>query len=241
LNLLTKLVHPSRMGFAQAASQLLATPEAALADSNATGLMAQLKTLLQLPTNPEELAQALSRFVKGSGVFSEALLARGEPMDDLKSLVQKLLPFARALGDGALEGRLEALLSHVNTHQARSLLDQLAVVPFHLPWGDEPISGELELTGEGSGGEEGGARGVKLKLNMPTLGAVEAALWYGGHGTSITLRFDEEHLDWIAPQLGELEEALAARGLERSASIRLEAHKPAEGPVKGRGLLEVLV
>jgi hypothetical protein len=240
-SLLAKLVRPSSMGFAKAASQLIATPDGALSDSEATTVLAQLKTLLKLPTNPDDLARALSRFVKGSGVFSEAFMARGEPVQDLKSLIQKLLPFARALGDEALEGRLDALLSHINTHQARSLIDQLVVMPFHLPWGDEPISGELELMGEGDGGEEAGARGLTLRLNMPSLGPVEAALWYGKHGTSITLRFDEKHLDWVAPQLPQLEEALKSRGIEQVSTIRLEAHRAATGPAKSRGLLEILV
>lgn len=247
-----KLVHPSATSFPAAAKGLLETalPEGAAGTAAGTGagaeltdLLARLQTLLRLPQDPRELAQALARFVRQSGLFHEADLAAGRTPDDLKTIAQRLLTLVTASGgDERLERLLDSILSHVDTYQARSLLQQSVVVPFALPWpgSEEPVHGELEYGDVPASQDEKQAGGVTLRLDMPNLGHVEAALWWGPTGTSVTLRVEPGLEDWMEERVSGLERSLAVDAGVRVAGVRVETHEPA-GPAWTRGLLEVTV
>lgn len=235
-SIFSRLVHPSATSFSDAAQGLINFKEGQLPAGDALKLFSSLKELLALPQNPEELAKALEKFFRSSGIFHEALLARGETGDDLKSLALKLLVFLK--DDEQAVTLLKSLLSHLETYQARSILGHNPVFPFALPWGEEKLKGEFEFLSGGEDGENGG--GLVMKLDLPNLGHVESALWWYRSGCSVTFRLPQKASDFLAPRLPELQEILQGiPGLNLTA-LRIEP-ETAPRPATGRGLLEVTV
>jgi hypothetical protein len=232
-------LRPPATGLAQTVRGLLAAADAA--DSTTAP---QLKTLLEgaeilrLPTDPAQLAPALARLLQKSGLFHEALLARGEDPGDLKALALRLLSSS---AEPSLTRLAESLLGHIEAHQARSALEGAVVTPFVLPWGGDNVQGQWlveERSGRGPGGEAL-AGAVRLRLDLPRLGAVEVALRWGPTGNGVRLRLDPGGLEAVAPRLPELEQALTAGAGVRL--LELKAEPLPRAPAKsGPGLLEVL-
>ena len=235
--LFAKLVHPSQTGFAEAAQNLAKLFQGSGYTGEAAALLDKLRQMLDLPSDPKELALALERYFTKSGVFHEAFLARGEDPGDLKSILSRLL--ALLGGDEKAEPLLRALLSHVETFQARSLLAENPIFPFFLPWGEEPVKGEIELMKEEGGeGERGG--GLVMRLDLPNLGHVESALWWYAGGISVTLKVPKALEGWLGERAPELEEKLKELDGMSLTTLRIEPHEPAK-PRRGRSLLEVTV
>lgn len=228
-----RLAKPAAEGLVSSVRTLLAAALPA-DDPEAGALLASARSLLTLPPSPGRLAEALARWVRGSGVFHEASLARGEAPGDLKEVLLRLV--AR-LGEGPVARAAEALLSHVETHQARSLVDGMPVVPLVLPWGDEPLHGELRLEERPTsrGGEPAGC--LVVRLQMPRLGTVEARLQWGGGGVAVRLGLEPAALAAVAPRLGELADRLGGAGV-RVRTLRAEALPVT--PSGAGGLVEVL-
>lgn len=193
---------------------------------------------LRLPISPADLAPLLAQLVRKSGLYHEALLARGEDPGDLKALALRLL--ARSSDPGVVK-LAEALLGHVEAHQARSVFEGAVVVPFALPWGDEPLQGEWvveERSGRRPNGEaESGL--LRVRLHLPRLGPVEASFQWGPAGNAVRLRLAPEGLSAVSPRLPELARALVDEASLPLVSLRVEPLAPA-APKGARGLLEVL-
>ena len=198
----------------------------------------QLQSLLALPSSPGELSRALARLFPRSGLFHEALLARGEGAEGVKSLALRLL---RSVPEGPLTRALENLLVHLEAHQARSVLDGFPVMPIALPWGGEVLQGELAVE-ERSGRRPDGAAAagaLRLRLEMPGLGPVEAALRWGPLGISVRLLLREQFVDAASHRMTELSEALAQGAGVRLVDLRVDSL--AEGQARsGPGRVEVV-
>lgn len=236
---LAKLVHPSDTGFSEAASKLLLLNPSGQAAGEAGALLAEMKSILNLPMDPEELGRALARYFVSSGIFREAMLARGQAAEDLKSLALKLLMLLK--DDNTAEPLLKSLLSHIETFQARSLLQQNPVFPFFLNWGGEPLRGEFEIIDE-EGKREGSGTGggIVMRLDMPNLGHVEAALRWVGRNLSVDFRVPKSLAGWFEPRLSALAETLKAiPGLSVTA-LRVEPH-PLPKPAHSKALLEITI
>lgn len=236
--LMAKLVHPSNTGFAAASSTLLSLADSNAFSGEAAKLAAQLKEIITLPQDPKDLAKALERLFTKNGVFHEAFLAKGEDPGDVKALAARLL--ALFGGDEKAGPALRALLAHVEIFQARSLIQENPVFPFFLNWGGERINGEIELVKDGEGGADGQGGGLVLRMDMPSLGHVETALWWYSGAVSVTLRVPREVEGWFAERLAPLEASLrGVSGINLSA-LRVVAKEPA-GPATSRSLLEITV
>lgn len=236
---LAKLVHPSDTGFSEAASKLLLLTPLDAKTPEAAALLAKMQSILNLPLEPEELGLALARFFISSGIFREALLAKGDTTDDLKSLALKLLSLLK--GDKAAEPLLKSLLSHIETYQARSLLQQNPVFPFLLNWGGEPLRGEFEIIEDEEmkeGQDRGGA--IIIRLDMPNLGHVESALKWRGPSVAIDFRVPKELTVWFEPRLETLAETLKAIPGLNVTGLRVDAHPPPK-PAHSKALLEITV
>ncbi len=198
-----------------------------------------LRGLLGLPPDPASLAAALARWVRGSGVFHEALLARGEVPEDLKALVARAL--ARLPPGGLREG-LEGLLRHVEAFQARGVAEGTAVVPLVLPWGDRWVEGDLALETDREARPGGGARvsGVRVRLDLPSLGPVEVRVRWAAAGVSVWLAAGDRARGAIRARLAELREGLRDRTGGRLVTVRVGRLPPA-GPPPGDPVLEVRV
>lgn len=229
-----RLLLPPAQGVTGAVRALLAAPAG---EGDGDPLLASLRQLLRLPAEPEPLAQALARYVRGSGLHHEARLAAGEDPGDVKALALKLLA---AKPEGALARAAEALLGHVEAHQARSVLEGALVVPLVLPWGEEWVQGELRLEErEGRGVGEPAAGSLRLRLQMPRLGPVEVRLRWGAGGVSLRLALEPSVLEEARGLLPELSQRLAGAAGVRVADLRAEPLPP-PAPKGGPGLVEVV-
>jgi len=229
-----RLLLPPAQGVTAAVRALLAAPAG---EEAGDPLLASLRQLLRVPAEPEALASALARLVRGSGLHHEARLAAGEDPADLKSLALKLLA---TKPEGALARAAEALLGHVEAHQARSVLEGVLVLPLVLPWGEEWVQGEIRLEdGEGRGAGEAAGGSLRLRLQMPRLGPVEVRLRWGAGGVSVRLALDPAALEEARGQLPELSRRLSAEAGVRVADLRAEALPP-PAPKSGPGLVEVV-
>ncbi|MBI5444888.1 MAG: flagellar hook-length control protein FliK [Deltaproteobacteria bacterium] len=235
LSLLRSLKVPSS-SYEQAATRLLAlAPEAVEGPSRA--LLQELQGALRLPTAPADLAPALERLFRASGLFHESLLARGESPDDLKTLALRLL--ASLQGPSPLANDVEALVRHLEAHQARSVLDGMPVLPLFLPWGENGVRAEWAVEERtGSDGEGRAAAGcLRLRVEMPLLGPVEARVRWSPGGTSVRLAFSPPALSAASDRMEELSRALADAGV-RVRGLRAE---PLESPAPSAkpGMLEL--
>lgn len=231
---LTRLLHPPGRGLGSAVAALLAPGEGA---GPAGGELAAAARWLDLPLEPGALARALARWVQGAGLFHEAALARGEVPEDLKSALLRLV--ARLPEGSAVREAADALLGHLSAHQARSALEGVPVFPLVLPWGEEPIQGELRLEGEGGGRKSEGPRWLRLRLQMPQLGVVELRVRWGEAGVSVRLAVEPAILELTRAHLTELDGLLRRRAGVRVAELRADPLPPPE-PRTGRSLVEVL-
>ena len=196
-----------------------------------------LRGLLELPRDPASLAAALARWVRGSGVFHEALLARGEVPEDLKALVARAV--AR-LPPGELREALEGLLRHVEAFQARGVAQGTAVVPLVVPWGDRWVEGEfvLETDREARPGAKARARGIRVRLDLPSLGLVEVRVRWAAAGVSVWIAAGDRARGAIRARLGELRQGLRDRTEGRLVTVGVGRLPPA-GPPPGDPVLEV--
>jgi hypothetical protein len=236
---LPQLLHTPSIGLATAIRSLLGSLSPEIQNGGAEAeLLSAARRLLGLPREPEGLARALARWVRGSGLFHEARLAQGEDPADLKSLALKLL--AR-LPQGDLARSAKALLGHVEAHQARSILEGEQVVPLVLPWGEEWVQGELRVMDErrGDSRDDGASGRIRMRLHMPRLGPVEVGLRWGTGAVSVRLAFSPRVLETARSRLGELAEALAGAPGLAVADLRADP-LPALEPRTGPGLVEVL-
>lgn len=234
---LIRLLSPPATGLAQTVRGLLAAAADPAAAPELRALL-QGAEFLRLPSDPDHLAPAFARFLSKSGLFHEALLARGEDPGDLKALALRLLSSSK---EPTLTRLAESLLGHIEAHQARSTVEGTVIVPFVLPWAEDTVRGEWvveERTGCGSKGEAL-AGALRLRLDMPHLGAVEVALRWGPAGNSVRLRLDPGSLDAVASRLPELEQALTAEPGARLLELKAEPLVRAPGRTRP-GLLEVV-
>jgi len=199
--------------------------------------LAALQGLLRLPPDPASLAAALARWVRGSGVFHEAMLARGEAPEDLKALVVRVL--AR-LPRGSLREGLEALLRHVEAFQARGVAEGTAVVPLVLPWGERWVEGDIafEADRETRRGTRPRVSGVRVRLDLPSLGPVEVRVRWAAAGVSVYIAAGDRGRGPIRVRLAELREGLRERTGGRLVTVRVGRLPPA-GPPPGDPVLEV--
>lgn len=239
--LLSRLVHPSTTGLKSAAEGIGRLAASGGFSGESAALASALGGLLTLPEDPGALAAALEKLFAKNGVFHEAVLARGGDPADVKALALKLLG---TVGEESRAGPLlKAIISRVEAYQARSLIHENPVFPFFLNWGGEEMRGEFELLKGDEGGEgEEGARGggLVVRLEMPNLGHVEAALWWYAGAVSVALRVPRELHGWVAERIGPLREALGNVGGVNVSSVRVEPREPPR-PATGRSLLEITV
>jgi hypothetical protein len=233
------LLRPPADGLKAAVRLLLEAPAPGLRDGSGTAeILAAARRILGLPQDPDSLPQALAHWLRRSGLFHEALLARGEEPEDLKALALKLL--ARSPG-AELARAARALLGHLEAYQARSLLEGAHIVPLVLPWGEEWVHGELHLE-EGSGEDSSERKGfgrLRMRLEMPHLGSVEVRLRWGRGGVAVRLALEPRFIEPARSRLGELGEALASAPGIAVTELRAEPLPPPE-PSSGSALVEVL-
>lgn len=233
-----KLVHPSQIPLSEASNSLAGMLKGGGLAPEAQNLLARVLDTLNLPSDPRELAGALERLFQKSGVFHEALLSRGIDPDDVKANLLRLI--ALISEDDKAAPLLKALLSHVETYQARSLQNEHPVFPFVLNWGGDPLKGEIELLKEEEGKDGEKAGGLVVKLDLPNLGHVQTALWWYGGGLSVTMRVPRQVEGWLTERIGELEEKLKNLDTLRLTTLRVEPQEPPR-PMRGRSLLEIKV
>lgn len=236
--LLNRLVHPSTTGLPAAGAGLAKLVASGGLTGEAAGLAAKLSETFNLPDDPKLLAQALEKLFSRNGVFHEAFLSRGEDPADVKSLALRLL--ASLGGEDRAAPLLKAIISHVEAYQARSLIHENPVFPFYLNWGGEEIKGEFELKKGAEGGEEPRGGGLVVRLDMPNLGHVEAALWWHAGAVSVGLCVSQELYGWVKERVEPLREILREAGGINVSSLRVEAREPPK-PATGRSLLEITV
>lgn len=238
LTRLLRSVSIPSVSWEEASARILTATPAAL-EGPQRSFLEGLQHLLRLPPSGPELASALERLLQNSGLFHEALLARGEVPDDLKTLALRLL--STLANPSPLAGPADALLRHVEAHQARSLLEGGPVLPFFLPWGGEGtgIRGELAVEERsGSGAQGRSASGaLRIRLEMPLLGPVEARVRWSPEGTAVRLLFGPSVLSQASARLDELSSALSEAGVRVRGVHAEQLEPPAQRP--GRGLLEV--
>jgi len=229
-----QLLRPPAQGLGAAVRVLLGS-EAARAESGPW--LSALQQILRLPEDPDALGRALARLVGRSGLHHEASLARGEEPADLKALVLRL---AAREPQGPLAKAAEALLGHVEAHQARSVLEGALVVPLLLPWGEEWAQGELRLEDPGAR-DRGRAAGstLRLRLEMPRLGPAEVLVRWGQGQVSVRLGLAPDAVAQGRERLGELSTQLSRVAGLRVADLRVETLPP---PARrgGSGLVEVV-
>ncbi|WP_459943106.1 flagellar hook-length control protein FliK [Deferrisoma palaeochoriense] len=212
------------------AQPLAQAVEAILSAGDSDPAAQPLARLLSLPQDPEALAPALARWVRASGVFHEADLARGEAYGDVKTLAQRLL---QRLPEGPLRDAAEALVRHVEAHQARSLAAGEPVVPLVLPWPQGPVQGEIRLEPDETSGRPGRPtryRAVRIRLDLPHLGRVEARVAWVPEGVRISLGASPEVLPLLRRELGALRSALAEGAGVRLLGLGVEALRPSAEP-----------
>lgn len=228
------LLRPPAQGLEAAARVLLGT-QPARAESGP--VLSALQQLLRLPEEPGALGQALARLLERSGLHHEASLARGEEPADLKALALRLAAREPA---GPLAKAAEALLGHVEAHQARSVLEGVLVVPLLLPWGEEWAQGELRVEDAGERGRAGTAGGtLRLRLEMPRLGPVETWVRWGQGAVSVRIGLAPDAVPEAREKLGELSANLQHAAGLRVADLRVEPLPPPP-PRGGPGLVEVI-
>lgn len=204
--------------------------EAVLSAGEADPAAAALARLLSLPRDPGALAPALARWVRASGLFHEADLARGEVHDDVKTLAQRLL---QRVPEGPLRDAAEALVRHVEAHQARSIAGGEAVIPLVLPWPQGTVAGEIRLEPDGTAGRPGGRtryRAVRVRLDLPHLGRVEARVAWAPEGVRVSLGASPQVLPLLRREIGTLRSALAGGAGVRLLGLGVEALRPPAEP-----------
>ncbi len=219
-----RLAVPPREPLARAVVRIL---EAAGADSD----LAPLARLLRLPPEPRALASHLARWVRGSGVFHESALARGEVPEDLKTLAVRLLG---RLGEGPVREAVEGLVRHTEAHQARGALTGEPVIPLVLPWPGGPVHGEiaLEPDRENRGGAGSRYRTLRIRLDLPALGPVGVRVAWFPEGVRLGLAARAEVLPLVRGRLDRLRRALVRDAGVRLVGLAVEALRPpaAEDP-----------
>jgi len=229
-----RLLWPPAQGLASAARVLLGGE---VVHAGSGPLLAALQQVLRLPEEPGALGEALARLLRNSGLHHEASLARGEEPADLKALALRLLGREPA---GPLAKAAEALLGHVEAHQARSALEGVLVVPLLLPWGEEWAQGELRVEdGEERGRAGAGGKTLRIRLEMPRLGPVEALVRWGQGGVAVRLGLAPDAVAEAREKLPELSARLSDEARVRVADLRVEALPP-PAPRGGPGRVEVV-
>ncbi|NOY44415.1 MAG: flagellar hook-length control protein FliK [Deltaproteobacteria bacterium] len=213
-----RLAMPPRQALARAVVRVL---EAARSDPD----LVPLARLLRLSPEPRALASDLARWVRGSGVFHESALARGEVPEDLKTLAGRLL---EKLGEGPMRETVEGLVRHVEAHQARGALTGEPVIPLVLPWPDGAVHGEiaLEPEQEGRGGAGRRYRALRIRLDLPNLGPVEVRVAWAPEGVRLGLAARAEVLPLVRGRLEGLRRALTRDAAVRLVGLVVEALRP---------------
>jgi len=128
----------------------------------------------------------------------------------------------------------------VEAHQARSALEGVLVVPLLLPWGEEWAQGELRVEDGEERGRAGATGGtLRLRLEMPRLGPVEALVRWGQAGVAVRLGLAPDAVVEARDKLPELSARLSEEARVRVADLRVEALPP-PAPRGGPGRVEVV-
>jgi len=235
------LPRPPAQGAASCVENLLTASGEGLTEAE-NALLSSLASFINLPEDAEPLAQALARWV-GNCIKPPQTEADGPR--DAPGLKAILSAIAKNFPEGKLPKAAEALLLHLGIYQARSIVEDAALIPFVLPWGENYMRGEIRIENDSRKNKQGGPRSATLLITvqMPRLGTVEAKISLGEAGLSIKLFLGREFLEETKTRLPELVERLSSlTGVKgkafRTADVKVEPLLPPT-PGKDPDFLEI--
>jgi len=192
--------------------------------------------------NAGRVAERLGQWLRGSGIFYEADLARGEDTEnDLKRILSDIVRESEVLsraGGATKESettgeRARLMLDLVSQGQIASLEEPgsgertwAAVVP--LIFDGEVTALHLTVRDEGgTGGDSERPLEVMLRWDLPALGGVAGRLRQSGESLSVTVGAESERgMRLVRESLPALEDSLAGIGYSR---VRVRGGKVEEG------------